>query len=150
MAEHVETNQQSTKEQLLGAFDEAHEKLIEAANAAVERGVVAQGGSWGPREILAHIAGWAVEATERLPKIIAGAPALVYDDDAFNAAIITILGDQSYTQVQNIGEWTHQHFVQMLRVQDDSVFVPGNPVYERVKAVIQHHLQHAGELDKLA
>ncbi len=140
----------SSKNDLIDTFEEAHKKLIAAANAAIERSVVVREGEWGPREVLAHIAGWGVEATERLPRIIAGAPVLVYDDDAFNAAIITLSGDQSYIQVRNTLQQTHQRFVQMLRAQDDSVFVPGNPVYERVKAVIQHHLQHAEELDKLA
>ncbi|HYU76121.1 MAG TPA: DinB family protein [Ktedonobacteraceae bacterium] len=139
-----------SKDEMIIAFDEAYERLIAAANAAVERGVLVREGEWGPREVLAHIAGWGVEATERLPRVLAGAPALVYDDNAFNAAIITMLGDQSYVQVRNLLQQTHQHFVHMLHAQDESVFTPGNPVYERVKAVIQHHLQHVEELDAWA
>src|SRR5260221_10844834 len=54
----IEPGQAQTKAQLIQTFDEAYEKLIRAATVAVEQGVTV--GEWGPREILAHIAGWAV------------------------------------------------------------------------------------------
>ena len=151
----IDTNRGRTKEQLIQAFDEAYTKLIVAVTQAVKRGMKAQDNEWGPREILAHIVGWAVKTTEILPQIAAGLPPLTYAsdlqhdaiDEAFNTAFITILGDQPFEQVLPLAHQTHQHFVQMLRAQDEKIFVPGNAVYERLQRVIDHHLQHAQELE---
>jgi hypothetical protein len=155
MAESLDSNKALSKEQLIRAFDAAYDKLLATAVAAVERGSVLQEGEWGPREVLAHIAGWAAEATVRIPQVIAGSPPVVYTDpvqhsaidNAFNAAIIILAGNQSFDQVAAIMQQTHQRFVHMLQAQDEGIFVPGNYVYERVLAVIRHHLQHAQELD---
>ena len=86
--------------------------------------------------MIAHIVGWNVEATERLPRVIAGKPPLKYDDEAFNVAIITMLGDQSFDVVLEMLQQTHQRYVQMLKEQDNKVFVSNHPVYKRIRAVI--------------
>jgi hypothetical protein len=125
--------QASVKEQLLCAFGEAHERLITTAEAATARGVSYEG-DFGPREVLAHIVGWEAEATEWIPLLVGGAPALTYDDHAFNAAVLTVLGDHPFEVVGDMLLRTHQHFAQMLSTLEDTVFVPGNSVYERVKA----------------
>lgn len=152
----IETNRETAKEQLIQAFDEAYEKLIVAATQAVKRGMKAQENEeWGPREILAHIVGWSVHTTEILPQIIAGLPPLTYVsdhqhnaiDEAFNTAFITIIGDRSFEQVLALAHQTHQRFVQMLRAQDENIFVPGNAAHKRLQRVIDHHLQHAQELE---
>ncbi|SRR5579875_952994 len=149
MAEHSErdtTNQGNnilSKEQLLHAFDQAHERLLLAATSAVQRGESISEGEWGPREILAHIAGWGAEATSRLPKVAQGEPPLKYDDDAFNDATIVMIGDQTFEEISALLQQVHERFVQMLWGLDEPLFVPGNPIYERVKAVIEHHLEHA-------
>jgi len=160
---HMETQQAikadegHAKEQIIQAFDEAYEKLITATIRATEQGAATQSDKWGPREILAHIVGWAAQATEILPQIIAGLPTQTYAsdsqhnaiDEAFNAAYITLLGDQSFEQVLSLAHRSHQRFVQMLKAQNESIFVPGNYVYERMKRVIDHHLEHAQELEAL-
>lgn len=149
MAENSETNAANqgnsvlSKGQLIHAFDQAHERLLLAARVAVQRGESIPKGEWGPREVLAHIAGWGAEATYRLPQVAQGTPPLKYDDDAFNYAIITMIGDQPFEQIDTILQRTHERFVQMLQALDEHIFVPGNPVYERVKAVIEHHIEHA-------
>lgn len=148
MAENFETNiahQGSgvlSKGQLIHAFDQAHESLLLAAKGAVQRGENIPEGGWGPREVLAHIAGWGEEAIYRLPTVAQGTPPLKYDDEAFNFAIITMIGDQSFEQIYAILQRTHERFVQMLQALDEGIFIPGNPVYERVKAVIEHHVEH--------
>ncbi len=70
-------------------------------------------------------------------------------DEDFNSAVIAILGDQSFEQVIHIAHQTHQKFIQMLTEQDDNIFVLGNYVYERIKRVIDHHIEHAQELEAL-
>ena len=139
-----------TKEQLLQELVEAHERLIVAATAAFERGVTREGEKWGPREIMAHIAGWEANALKRVPKIVAGAPFRKYDDDAFNEAVITILGDQSFEAVRDMLRQTYQRDIEMLKTLDESVFVPGNYAHERAKAAISHCYEHAQELDELS
>src|SRR6266567_95774 len=52
-----------SKEQLLQELAEAFEKLIKTATEAAQRGVTPKGDRWGPREIVAHLAGWEVMAT---------------------------------------------------------------------------------------
>src|SRR5260370_7171622 len=103
----IETNRETAKEQLIQAFDEAYEKLIVAATQAVKRRMKAQQNEeWLPREILAHIVGWSVHTTEILPQIIAGLPPLTYVSDhqhnaidqAFNTAVIPIMGDRPFEQ----------------------------------------------------
>jgi hypothetical protein len=153
----IKTTEGSAKEQLLQAFDEAYEQLITAATKAAGHGIEVLGDEWGPREILAHIVGWAAQATEMLPQVIAGLPPQAYVselqhatiDDAFNAAFITLLGNQTFEQVLTLADQTHQKFVQMLKAQDESIFVPDNPVYLRMKRVIDHYLQHTQELERL-
>jgi len=138
------------KEELLRQFERAHQRLAAAASAAAARGITRRGEQWGPREVLAHIVGWSAEATERLPRIIAGAPPLTYDDEAFNTAILTVLGDQPFEAVLAMFRQTYQRYVQMLSAQDSAVFVPGHPVYQRIQAVIEHHDEHAQGLETIS
>lgn len=137
------------KEELLQQFEQAHERLAASAAVASGRGITRREDQWGPREVLAHIVGWNVEATERIPRIIAGEPPLKYDDEAFNVAIITVLGDQPFDVVLNMFRQSHQRYIQMLSAQNEAVFVPGHPVYRRIQAVIEHHHEHAQGLDAL-
>jgi hypothetical protein len=61
-AEEDAMSQQSkegmSKEQLIQGFADAFEQVIGAAIEAERRGVTRQGDRWGPREIVAHMAGW--------------------------------------------------------------------------------------------
>ena len=99
--------------------------------------------------MLAHSVGWEAEAIERIPLLVGGAPALTYDDDAFNAAVVTVLGDQPFEVVRDMLRRTHQRFAQMLSTLEDTAFVPGSNVYERVKAQIRHSDEHTQQLDEL-
>jgi hypothetical protein len=87
-----------SKEHLLQELADAYEKLMGTATEAAQRGVTRQGDTWGPREIVAHLAGWEVMATVRIPHIVAGMPPLeeadetrrVVMNDAINATIVTV------------------------------------------------------------
>src|SRR5258708_38745059 len=142
------------KEQLLQELVEAFEQLIGTATEAAQRGVPRQGDTWGPREIVAHLAGWEVIATVRLPKIVAGmAPFEEADEtrqavmnDAINATIVTMVGDQPLETVYGILRQAYQRDVEMLRKLDDTFFHPGEYVYERTKDAISHCQEHMQEL----
>src|SRR5579884_2158186 len=99
-----------SKEQLLQELADTFEWSIDVAKEAAQRGLTRKGDTWGPREVVAHLAGWEVMATMRVPHIVAGmAPFDDADDsrqdvmdDAINATIVTMIGDQSLDTVCDI------------------------------------------------
>ncbi len=143
-----------SKDQLLRELAMAFEQLIGAATEAAQRGVTRQGDTWGPREIVAHLAGWEVMATVRIPEIAAGMPPLEFADeirqavmnDAINATIVTMIGEQSLSTVCSILRQAYQRDIEMLRKLDEMFFQPGQYVYERTKDVIEHCQEHFQEL----
>jgi hypothetical protein len=143
-----------SKEQLLQELAEAFEKLIGTATEVAQRGATRQGDGWGPREVVAHLAGWEVMATVRIPKIAAGMPPLEFADetqqtvmnDAINATIVTMIGEQPLDSVCGLLRQAYQHDVEILRKLDDTFFQPGEYVYERTRSVIEHCQEHSQEL----
>ncbi len=139
-----------SKEQLLQEFAEAYEQLIGTASLATQRGVTRQEDTWGPREIVAHLAGWEVMATVRIPRIVAGMPPAEFADetqqtvmnDAINAAMVTLIGEQPLDTLCGMLRQAYQRNVEMLRKLDDIFFQPGQYVYERTKDVIEHCQEH--------
>lgn len=155
---HVESNKDAlSKEQLIQKLAEAHEQLIEVATRAHQRGITRNGDVWGPREVVAHIAGWEAMAAVRIPKIVAGTPPIKYEskeqhdasDDNANATAIAMIGNQSFEEVCGILREANQHDIQMLRELDDSLFVPSNYVYWRIEAAIDHCNEHIQALEQL-
>lgn len=142
------------KEQLLQELADTYEQFIETAKEVAQRGVTRKGDTWGPREIVAHLAGWEVMATVRVPHIAAGmAPFDEADDarqdvtdDAINATIVTMIGDQSLDTVCEILRRAYQSDIEMLRKLDEKLFQPGEYVYERTKGVVEHCQEHAQEI----
>ena len=139
-----------SKEQLLQELEDAYEQLIRTATQAAQRGVTRQGDTWGPREIVAHLAGWEVMATVRIPHITAGMPPFEYADetrqtvmdDAINATIVTMVGDQPLDTVCGLLRQAYHSDIEMLSKLDDSFFHQGEYVYERTKAAIEHCQEH--------
>ncbi len=143
-----------SKEQLLQEFVDAYEKLIETATDVAQRSATHKGDTWGPREIVAHLAGWEVMATVRIPHIVAGMPPLEETDearqavmnDAINATIVAMVGTQSLETVCGILRQAYQHDIEILKKLDDTFFQPGKYVYERTKSAIEHCQEHGQEL----
>ena len=143
-----------SKELLLQEFAEAYEELIEKASLEVQPGVTQKQGRWGPREIVGHLAGWEVMASVRIPRIVAGMPPAEFTDttqqtmmnDAINAAMITLIGEQPLETLCGMLRQTYQRNVELLRSLDDRYFQPGEYVYERTKAVIEHCQEHIQQL----
>ena len=143
-----------SKEQLLQEFADAYEKIIETAIEAAQHGLTHKGVVWGPREVVAHLAGWEVMATVRIPHIVAGMPPLEETDearqavmnDAINATIVTMIGEQSLENVCGILRQAYQCDIEILKKLDDTFFQPGQYVYERTKSAIEHCQEHGQEL----
>jgi hypothetical protein len=142
------------KGQLLQDFAEAYEQFIGAATEAAQHGLASQGDKWGPREVVAHLAGWEVMATVRIPKIVAGMPPLEFADedqqtvmdDAINATIVAMVGDQPLPVVCGILRQAYQRVIEILKELDEKFFQPGEYVYERTKSAIEHCQEHMQEL----
>ena len=143
-----------SKEQLLRELMDAYESVIATAEEVAQRGVTHAGDVWGPRETIAHLAGWEVMATVRIPKIVAGMPPLEFADDAqatvmndaINATIVTMVGDQPLDIVAGMLRQAYQRDIAILRGLDDAHFQPGEYVYERTRSAIEHCHEHAEKL----
>jgi hypothetical protein len=143
-----------SKEQLLRELAEAYERVIGTATEVARRGVTRKGDLWGPREAIAHLAGWEVMATVRIPKIVAGMPPLEFADDAqatvmndaINATIVTMVGDQPLDTICGILRQAYQRDIAILRGLNEAHFQPGEYVYERTKSAIEHCHEHAEKL----
>jgi hypothetical protein len=144
-----------SKEQLLTALAEAFEDLIAVVEEAAESGVSSQASAWGPREVVAHLAGWEVIATVHVPQVAAGiSPLFVYADttqqrvlnEALNAAMVTLIADQPLLSVCGLLRQAYQRDLAMLRQLDETFFHPGQYVSARTKAAIQHCHEHIEKL----
>jgi hypothetical protein len=143
-----------SKDQLLQGLADAFEQLIGTATAVSRRDVTRAGDTWGPRAIVAHLAGWEVMATVRIPAIVAGMPPLeepgatrqAVMNDAINATIVTMVGEQPLETVCGILRRAYQRDIEMLRTLEETFFQPGEYVYERTKNVIEHCHEHREEL----
>lgn len=142
-----------SKAQLLQDLADAYEQLIATATTVAQYGS-RQSATWGPREIVAHLAGWEVMATVRVPAVVAGMAPLEFDDeaqqavmnDAINATIVTMAGDQSLDAICAILRQAYQRDIANLKPLDDRFFRPGEYVYERTVSVIEHCHEHGQEL----
>lgn len=143
-----------SKEQLLQEFAQAYEQLMETAALAAQRGMTQGRDGWGPREIVGHLAGWEVMASMRIPRIVAGMPPAEFTDpsqqtmmnDAINAAMVTLIGEQPLETLCDLLRQTYQRNIELLRSLDDTFFQPGDYEYERTKAVIEHCQEHMHQL----
>lgn len=143
-----------SKELFLQEFAQVYEHLMETASLAALRGVTQGRDGWGPREIVAHLAGWEVMARVRIPRIIAGMPPAEFTDpiqqtvmnDAINAAMVTLMGEQPLETLCDMLLQAYQRNIEQLRTLDDTFFQSGDYVYERTKAVIEHCHEHMQQL----
>lgn len=139
-----------TREQLLREFADAFEQVINTAMEVERRGATAPGDRWGPREVVAHLAGWEVMASVRIPAVVAGMAPLEFEDeerqtvmnDAINATIVTIAGEQSLETLCGMLRAAYRQTVELLQTLDEHNFQPGAYVYERTRSVTEHCHEH--------
>ena len=90
----------------------------------------------------------------RLPHNLAGMPPLEFTDeamqtvmdDAINAALVALVGDQSLDTICGMMRQAYQRKIEMLRKMDDKLFQPGEYLYKGTKGLIEHCQEHMQEL----
>jgi hypothetical protein len=146
-----------SKQELLSAFADAYERVIAAATRAERQGAGSDEAGWGPREALAHLAGWETMATVRIPAVVAGMAPLEFKDeaqnrvmnDAINAAFVAVAGQQPIAALGETLRHAYQRTLAVLGPLADRYFQPGEYVYERTRGVIEHCGEHIDEhIDK--
>jgi hypothetical protein len=150
----VTEEQSMSKDQLLQELADAYERTIAAASESSQHGPTAKADTWGPREIIAHMAGWEVIASVRIPRIVAGMPPIEFADeaqqtvmdDAINAALVAMIGEQSLGAICSILRRAYQSNIEFLKRLDDGFFQPGEYVYERSKGAIEHCQEHIEQM----
>ncbi len=144
-----------SKEHMLPMLAEAFEELITVAEEAAAGGVSSQAEEWGPREVVAHLAGWEAIASVHVPQVAAGMPPLfAYADptqqrvlnEALNAAMVTLVADQPLPTLYGLLRQAYQRDLAMLRQLDEAFFHPGHYVSARTKAAIEHCHEHSEKL----
>ncbi|HEX9036889.1 MAG TPA: GNAT family N-acetyltransferase, partial [Ktedonobacterales bacterium] len=139
-----------TKDELLRQFAAEYERLIAVAALASQRGVTREGELWGPREVVAHLAGWEVMANVRIPAIVAGIPPAEFANprqdtmmnNAINTAFVAMAGEQSLEMLSATLRRAYLRSADILRDVDERLFQPDEYVYERTLGAIWHCREH--------
>lgn len=109
-------------------------------------------GTWGVREILAHIAGWQRELTPALERLARGErpipEGLSYADiDAWNARHVAARQGLTVEGVRAELEATHRAFLAAARAIPEARFAPGKTAARLVDLNGPHHYrEHAAEI----
>lgn len=139
-----------SKDDLIQAFTDAYERIIAAATQATQQAAGRPPDGWGPREAVAHLAGWEAMASVRIPAIAGGMAPLEFEDEAqndvmnnaINAAFVAVAGQQPAAALCDTLRQAYQRTVALLRTLDDRHFQPGEYVYERTRGAIEHCDEH--------
>jgi uncharacterized protein (TIGR03083 family) len=109
-------------------------------------------GTWGVREIVAHISGWHREIGPALTRLARGEKPILegvsYEDaDAWNARFADAKAKASIADVLAELDASHAYFMQAAKAVDDARFVPEKTAYKLVDLNSRHHYQsHADEI----
>ena len=108
-------------------------------------------GTWGVREILAHLAGWHHEIIPALQRVGQGEPpypAGTYDDfDAWNARFVEGRDGVKATKILTELAASHRGLVAAASALSDEHFAPGATARELIDGVgAQHYREHAAQI----
>ncbi|GHO85890.1 DinB family protein [Dictyobacter formicarum] len=135
------------KQQMLQDFERAHNRMLRAAQDAFARSVVLPNG-WGAWEVIAHIAAWEVEGSQRIPALLAGASSKDYDTTEFNANALAQAQGQMFEQLEAALRQSHQRLISLLDALDARHFNDGGLVHDWMLASINHSNEHAQALEE--
>jgi len=110
-------------------------------------------GTWGVREILAHITGWhreMIPALERLGRGEAPYPAGAYDDfDSWNARFVEARKGRASADILTEVDASHRELLSAASRLPDEHFAEGKPASGLVDGVAAgHYREHADQIRK--
>ena len=108
-------------------------------------------GTWGVREILAHVAGWHGEMTPALERLARGAPAYpdgAYDDaDVWNARFVGARKDVATADLLREIHVSHRALLRAAASLGDAALAPGQAARALVDGVAADHYRvHAAQI----
>lgn len=108
-------------------------------------------GTWGVREILAHIAGWHREMVPALERLARGEPAYAdgtYDDfDRWNARFVDARRDVATADIVREADASQREFVRAVARLSDEALGAGAPARSLVDGVgADHYREHAAQI----
>jgi len=140
------------KQELLEKAEQEYDGL-KAAIKGLDEGQMGQAwlGSWGVREILAHITGWhreMIPALERLGRGEAPYPDGAYDDfDTWNARFVEARKGRAPADILREVEASHRELLSATSRLPDEHFVEGKPASGLVDGVAAaHYREHAEQI----
>jgi hypothetical protein len=108
-------------------------------------------GAWSAREIVVCVAAWLDEANDRIPRLIAGAPEVEYDRDAFKDAALVRAEGWSYEQALGNFRRAADRFDMMIAESNADELASEPPVMRWIEFVAGTLMEkHAAELDRLS
>lgn len=144
--------QQGAKQELLRQAEQEYDGL-KAAIKGLDEGQMSTVwlGSWGVREIVAHISGWhreMIPALERLYRGEAPYPDGAYDDfDSWNARFVEARKALASAEIVQALEASHRELLRAASQLPDEQFAQGQPAAGLVDGVTAgHYREHAAQI----
>jgi hypothetical protein len=143
---------QGAKQELLGQAEQEYDGLKAAIKGLDEAQMSTVWlGSWGVREIVAHISGWhreMIPALERLRRGEAPYPDGAYDDfDAWNARFVEARKGLAPVDILRALDASHRELLSVASRLPDEHFAPGKPAPGLVDGVTAgHYREHAEQI----
>lgn len=144
----------SRKQDLLHKLRVARTHLLQVLSGLPdpERETVLLTDEWTARDILAHLAGWAVwdlDATQQMIKTGSADFSAVIDVDAFNARCVADRSNRTWEQLVDEMEQAQAEWVKLLSaLSDEDLFVSarfGSPEWKTLADWVQIALEHEAE-----
>ena len=108
-------------------------------------------GAWSARDLVAHAAAWLEEADDRIPRLLAGAPSVSYDRDAFNAAAIARAAGWTCEQALTLFRRAADRFEAIVSDSDAEELADIEDVMAWLRNVAHTLMnEHFDQLDRLA
>ena len=140
------------KQELIQSAEEEYARL-RAAIAGLDEAQLTEVwlGSWGVRQIMAHIAGWhreMVPALERLGRGETPYPDGTYDDyDSWNARFVDARKDVKTGDILREADVSHADLLHAAGRLSDEALAPGQPARALVDGVAaDHYREHTGQI----
>lgn len=108
-------------------------------------------GTWGVREIMAHIAGWHREMVPAIERLARGEPPYAegaYDDfDGWNARFVDARREATAAEILREADASHRDFLRAVGRLSDAQLAPDQPARGLVDGVgAGHYREHAAQI----